>query len=60
MLYLVQIVQGKYTSAVPKAESQQNRPRPPPAAQSAHCATAAPMLRAYVDRGLSAVPARCR
>ena len=32
------------------------RPRP----QSAHRATAAPMLRAYVDRGLGAVPARYR
>ena len=30
------------------------------AAQSAHRATAAPMLRAYVDRGLGAVPARYR
>ena len=38
--------------------SEQNRPaarRPRP--QSAHRATAGPMLRAYVDRGLGAVPA---
>jgi hypothetical protein len=46
------------TSAVSKA-SKIDRPRRP-AAQSAHRATAAPMLRAYVDRGLGAVPARCR
>ena len=40
-------------------------PRIPPSfaqlvPQSAHRATAAPMLRAYVDRGLGAVPARYR
>ena len=46
------------TSAVSKA-SKIDRPRRP-AAQSAHRATAAPMLRAYVDRGLGAVPAWCR
>jgi hypothetical protein len=39
--------------------SKIDRPRRP-AAQSAHRATAAPMLRAYVDRGLGAVPARYR
>jgi hypothetical protein len=47
------LVQGKYERSV---EIEQNRP----AAQSAHRATAAPMLRAYVDRGLGAVPARYR
>ena len=46
------------TSAVSKS-SKIDRPRRP-AAQSAHRATAAPMLRAYVDRGLGAVPARYR
>ncbi len=46
------------TSAVSKA-SKIDRPRRP-AAQSAHHATAAAMPRAYVDRGLGAVPARCR
>ena len=46
------------TSAVSKS-SKIDRPRRP-AAQSAHHATAAPLLRAYVDRGLGAVPARCR
>ncbi len=46
------------TSAVSKS-SKIDRPRRP-ATQSAHHATAAPMLRAYVDRGLGAVPARYR
>jgi len=56
-LYSKYLFRGN-TSAVSKS-SKIDRPRRP-AAQSAHRATAAPMLRAYVDRGLGAVPARYR